>query len=274
MLAVDQMCQLHQWWLWREEHLLRASSCLNSSTSSSSSSGGGGGSSGGGGVSSGGGGVSSGEADDACSVVDISSHWLELPEELSQTCREAFESRDATASNFQLAVRDCLQSMGMEPQEEVCTPQGYSVDLVVELGGRRVAVEVDGPSHYLGSSRMPNGATMLKRRQLEAFGWRLVSVPYWEWSPLWVKRVEERHKRCRPYLRRKLDEALDEASVGGMRGAAAPSRLPSDAAAKAEVDGTETDGDQPGPAEPRRSTAQLTDERLDAIARRLAQGGW
>jgi len=41
---------------------------------------------------------------------------------------------------------------------------------------------VDGLSHFVG--REPTGATLLKRRQLEHFGWWLVSVPYWEWKKL------------------------------------------------------------------------------------------
>ena len=30
--------------------------------------------------------------------------------------------------------------------------------------------------------RRPNGATLLKRRLLRRVGWRVVSVPYWEWD--------------------------------------------------------------------------------------------
>ena len=37
------------------------------------------------------------------------------------------------------------------------TAQGYSLDAVVVVAGREVAVEVDGPSHFVG--RVPTGAT-------------------------------------------------------------------------------------------------------------------
>ena len=68
-------------------------------------------------------------------------------------------------------------------QEERVLEEGYSLDLVVEFGGEElIAVEVDGPSHFVG--RVPTGATLLKRRQLRHFGWRLVSLPYWEWDEL------------------------------------------------------------------------------------------
>ena len=62
------------------------------------------------------------------------------------------------------------------------TESGYSLDAVIEHGGARIAVEVDGPSHFIGQE--PSGATLLKRRQLRSFGWPLLSVPYWEWTAL------------------------------------------------------------------------------------------
>ena len=73
-----------------------------------------------------------------------------------------------------------LQALGLKPREEVRTEQGYSLDAVVVYGGREVAIEVDGPSHFCG--RTPTGATALKRRQLRAAGWVLLPVPYWEWQ--------------------------------------------------------------------------------------------
>ena len=61
---------------------------------------------------------------------------------------------------------------------------GYSLDLA--LPSSRVAVEVDGPSHFLlpdgRGLRRPNGSTLLKRRLLAAAGWRVISVPFYEWD--------------------------------------------------------------------------------------------
>ena len=48
--------------------------------------------------------------------------------------------------------------------------------------GEQVAVEVDGPFHFVGRSKQPDGSTLLKHRQLRSFGWRLETVPYWEWG--------------------------------------------------------------------------------------------
>ncbi|PNH02163.1 hypothetical protein TSOC_011886 [Tetrabaena socialis] len=64
------------------------------------------------------------------------------------------------------------------------------VDVVVELGGgRRVAVEVDGPTHFLANdphTRTKDGSTQLRDRQLgRLFGaGNVLSVPYWEWYEL------------------------------------------------------------------------------------------
>jgi hypothetical protein len=52
-------------------------------------------------------------------------------------------------------------------------------------GGRKgVAVEVDGPSHYLAGTQQPTGSTLMKRRHLRQLGWELISVPYWEWGAI------------------------------------------------------------------------------------------
>jgi len=68
-------------------------------------------------------------------------------------------------------------------EEHRCKVSGYSIDALVHLkGGEQIAAEVDGPSHFLGNTQQPTGATLLKRRQLRYFGWRLETVPYWEWG--------------------------------------------------------------------------------------------
>ena len=88
-----------------------------------------------------------------------------------------------------------IRSRGANVEEEYrCKVSGYSIDALVTLNdGKRVAVEVDGPSHFIGRSHQPTGATLLKHRQLRDFGWRLESVPYWEWA-----RSKELHWLARP----------------------------------------------------------------------------
>ena len=85
---------------------------------------------------------------------------------------------------MQSAVVQEIRSRGAYVKEEHrCEVSGYSIDALVTLNdGKQIAVEVDGPSHFVGRSHQPTGATLLKHRQLRHFGWRLESVLYWEWD--------------------------------------------------------------------------------------------
>jgi len=120
-------------------------------------------------------------------------------------CDAAFRATEAQPSRLQRDVAKGLASLGSAVQEEKVLEEGYSLDLVVECGGEElIAVEVDGPSHFVG--RVPTGATLLKRRQLRHFGWRLVSVPYWEWDELAHRdQTKEREQRA-AYLSSLLSE--------------------------------------------------------------------
>jgi len=122
-------------------------------------------------------------------------------------CDAAFRSEEVQPSRLQRQVAESLASLGASVQEEVVLEEGYSLDVVVDWRGERLAIEVDGPSHFVG--REPTGATLLKRRQLKHFGWRLVSVPYWEWGELAHRdKAKEREQRV-AYLSALL---LEEAS--------------------------------------------------------------
>ena len=123
-----------QWSLWREEHAMRSAK-------------------------------GGGEGAVAMNAAELDSNWLALPDDVRGRSKEAFIASGAQPSRLQLAVRDALVELGMAPEEEVCTAEGYSIDLVVELGGRRVAIEVDGPSHYLGQTRLPTGASVAQLPQ-------------------------------------------------------------------------------------------------------------
>ena len=59
------------------------------------------------------------------------------------------------------------------------TLQFTGVDCLLENG---IALEADGPTHYVGQSH--NGATKLRRRLLAARGVKVVSVPYFGWGRL------------------------------------------------------------------------------------------
>ena len=124
-----------------------------------------------------------------------------LPAGLAEACLEEFGAQPPTVSLLQKQVAAAFRRDGLEPKSEVRTPEGYTIDLVVPFKGLHVAVEVDGPSHFLGESDVPNGATRLKRRQLRHLGWAVLPVPYFEF-------VECKYGDA--YQTLNLREALDE----------------------------------------------------------------
>jgi len=133
--------------------------------------------------------------------------WPPLPSELAQRCRDAFCQKEGAPSRLQRDVAASLCALGLALREEERTPQGYSLDAVVSHGGREVAVEVDGPSHFCG--RTPTGATALKRRQLRGAGWALLPVPYWEWDALGSQAAKQE------YLMRALEGLGEPRGTGG-----------------------------------------------------------
>jgi hypothetical protein len=112
------------------------------------------------------------------------SRWPGLPASLRQACHNAFVETEGVPSKLQSDVVQEIRARRANVREEHrCEKSGYSIDAVVTLNdGEQVAVEVDGPCHFLGRSHQPTGATLLKHRQLRYFEWRLEIVLYWEWD--------------------------------------------------------------------------------------------
>jgi hypothetical protein len=111
--------------------------------------------------------------------------WPGLPNSLRQACRHAFITPGSTISQLQRDVVREIHSYDVQnvKEEHRCEISGYSIDVLVTLkNGKQIAVEVDGPSHFVGSSHQPTGSTLLKHRQLRYVGWRLENVLYWEWD--------------------------------------------------------------------------------------------
>ncbi|EOD24931.1 hypothetical protein EMIHUDRAFT_115722 [Emiliania huxleyi CCMP1516] len=108
-----------------------------------------------------------------------------LSESHRKLCCDAMQVTQVTISEFQRSVAAALAAVQHGFEEEHLEPRtGYSLDLA--LPSSRLAVEVDGPSHFLlpdgRDVRKPNGPTLLKRRLLAAAGWRVISVPFYEWD--------------------------------------------------------------------------------------------
>jgi len=147
-----------------------------------------------------------------------------LPQKLREECLSNFSSNENIPSKLQHDVVETFQSLnylGLTVMEEEsrCTRTGYSIDVLIGVGNSSsIAVEIDGPCHFVGYS--PNGATMLKRRQLCGLGdTPFLSVPYWEWDMLncsteqqrWHNRGTDDYysemKRRQAYLQQRLQQA-------------------------------------------------------------------
>ena len=92
-------------------------------------------------------------------------------------------------------VCKCLTSLGRSYTSEDCS-SGYAVDIAIPES--RIAIEVDGPTHFTRNTLMPLGATAMKHRHLRKLGWKVLSVSYATWYEL-----EDRAEKCR-YLREAL----------------------------------------------------------------------
>eukprot|EP00986_Skeletonema_menzelii_P018532 scaffold26655_cov153-Skeletonema_menzelii.AAC.2 len=134
-----------------------------------------------------------------------------LPQELVDSSYDAFISKEPTVSKLQGDVVAHLSSIGLDPKEEILMGSGYRIDALVQVNGKSIGVEVDGPSHFIGKGRSPMGSTILKRRQVPSIdGVELVSVPYWEWNELLGKDKAKRQE----YLRGLLGLVEDDKNDG------------------------------------------------------------
>ena len=101
------------------------------------------------------------------------------------------------SSQLHADVSAALARMGVaHANERWCERAERSIDIVVEGGTTPVALEVDGPHHFLQDGR-PDGSTLLRNRMLTAHGWRVVVVDHRAWRD--QSQPEQEH-----YLRRLL----------------------------------------------------------------------
>ena len=225
-MANEHLRQLHQWQLWRDE---RAAEALRR------------------------------DGPTACV-------WPSLTEPMRANAAQTFAVLECQPSEFQRQVYEVVCSFCVNPEEEVITSLGYSLDIVARLptaavcdidandagfadaaaaavdlppcqpliddagvfpgdaATHLVGIEVDGPTHFLYRSRRPSGSTILKRRQLQRAGWRLVAVPYFEWREVsrYKHDREERHENRRRYIAQLLgvpyNLSADELAPAGDRG--------------------------------------------------------
>jgi len=143
------------------------------------------------------------------------------PPALAAAARREWRRRPSAPSARHEAVARVLD--GMREQFGVVSSTsdeygGLAVDILVSLpDGRRLAVEVDGPSHFCAPgpdgadggdpSKRPLGHTRLKQRLLRRRGLEPVSLPYFEWDriPHWSSMERQRYLQRKLEIREKLE---------------------------------------------------------------------
>eukprot|EP00803_Ostreobium_quekettii_P009551 evm.model.scf_85EXC.8 EVM.evm.TU.scf_85EXC.8 scf_85EXC:58931-61486(+) len=123
-------------------------------------------------------------------------HWLE---------RVTHEVKRQTS--FHTEVADTVKALGLEFELEHL--DHYSIDIA--LVKHKVAIEVDGPSHFVLNTLQPMGATILKWRGLSGLGWRVVSVPFFKWDKLGTLELRQAYMKN---LLEKSGVVFGEGTVG------------------------------------------------------------
>jgi hypothetical protein len=105
-----------------------------------------------------------------------------VPSALRQRMVEAAGKITLQSSWFEGEFSELLNSMEFEHEREVSPfadgeKAGGVLAIDMACSARKIAIECDGPSHYLSSGR-ENGRTLDKRRLLERLGWKVVNIPY------------------------------------------------------------------------------------------------
>ena len=82
----------------------------------------------------------------------------------------------------------------------------HVVDIVIS--DKKVAIEVDGPGHFYEDSENIDTKTWIRNQLLKDNGWRVITVPYFEWD-----RIKDNDNGVRDYLRGKLSSYLPGQSI-------------------------------------------------------------
>ena len=85
---------------------------------------------------------------------------------------------------FHSEVSGLLAAAGVPHTNEAwCDAAERRIDVAIEEGPVRLAIEVDGPTHFLHTGRV-NGPTKLRNRLLERHGWIVRAVDIFSWRKL------------------------------------------------------------------------------------------
>ncbi|KAL2922426.1 RAP domain-containing protein chloroplastic [Bienertia sinuspersici] len=130
-----------------------------------------------------------------CLKVEYSHMELSLKSDVEEKIAGAGRTRrfnQKVTSSFQKEVARLLFSTGLEWVREYAL-DAYTLDAA--LIDKKLALEIDGPTHFSRNTGVPLGHTVLKRRYVAAFGWNILSVSHQEWQELDGSMEQEEYLR-------------------------------------------------------------------------------
>ena len=117
------------------------------------------------------------------------------PELLAAARKSWMHGMTGRSSRLHTEVSECLTRMGVtHANEQWCERAERSIDIAIEGAGAPIALEVDGPHHFLQDGRQ-DGSTRLRNRMLAAHGWRVTVVDYRVWQQLKTQAQREEYMR-------------------------------------------------------------------------------
>lgn len=127
-----------------------------------------------------------------------------LTQQQLDQCRNRWEQSLAAqadtskVSQFQQAVFEALERLPAatwrQPpaQEQPTADLAALIDIVaVTAAGVKLAIEADGPQHFVRPGNLLDGSTQHRNRLLKARGYTVVSIPHWEWQLTWTPNQQQ-----------------------------------------------------------------------------------
>ncbi|KAJ1453266.1 hypothetical protein M885DRAFT_524656 [Pelagophyceae sp. CCMP2097] len=124
--------------------------------------------------------------------------------------KTAYQRHGRQSGHMQQQVSAALERIGWKHEYEHTTPEGLSLDMAQPES--KLAVEFDGPAHYLyrvdahSSARFYDGKSFAKNLALRRHGWRVVRVAYFKWRKLRTDAQRD------DYLRRRVSHLRSASS--------------------------------------------------------------
>jgi hypothetical protein len=133
-----------------------------------------------------------------CSTAVSAEHDRSAAEPPSDLQQQVF------AAVQQLTTAGALSWQQGPQQEQLAAPDGAClIDIAgVTADGVRMAIEVDGPTHFLWPDRKLDGRTQHRNSVLAARGYAVVSVPYYTWE---FKGLHERQQHLLQLIQAALE---------------------------------------------------------------------